>query len=87
MVIATYVDTIMEKVLKRLGVELPDYSKDDDPTKQAICELEWTIPQDLIKQYDVLYKDKVKAAKKRNSNDDSEKLKSKKKFKNEEDEK
>lgn len=67
LVISTYVDSIMEKVLKRLGIELPKYSVDNDPTKQKICELEWTIGSDVIKHVDKLYSEKIKAAKKRKS--------------------
>lgn len=65
LVISTYVDTIMEKVLKRLGVELPDYTPDDDPTKAKFCELEWTIPAQLLKDTDKRCSEFMKAANKR----------------------
>lgn len=58
----------MEKVLKRLGVELPPYNKENDPTKQIICDLEWTIPSDWIKQMEKLYSNKLKAEKRKKSN-------------------
>lgn len=57
----------MEKVLKRLGVELPDYSHDLDPTKQKYCDLEWSIPMELIGEIDKQYKCKLKMVKKQKS--------------------
>lgn len=67
LVISTYVDTVMEKVLKRLGVELPEYSEANDPTKRAVCEMEWTIPTSLVKDIDNQHKNMLKEAKKRKS--------------------
>lgn len=69
LVISTYVDTIMEKVLKRLGVELPAYTPDDDPTKAIFCELEWTIPAELLKNINKQYAEFTKAAKKRKADE------------------
>lgn len=69
LVISTYVDAIMEKVMKRLGVELPDYTPDDDPTKAKFCELEWTISADLLKDIDKRCTEYVKAAKKRKADE------------------
>lgn len=69
LVISTYVDTIMEKVLKRMGVELPEYSEVDDPTKQTVCNLEWTIPVKLVKEIDDQHKQMLKEIKKRKSAD------------------
>lgn len=54
----------MEKVLKRLGVELPEYTLDIDPTKQKPCDLEWTIPIELVNDIDKQYKCKLKTTKK-----------------------
>lgn len=54
----------MEKVLKRLGVELPEYILDIDPTKQIPCDLEWTIPVELVNDIDKQYKSKLKSTKK-----------------------
>lgn len=68
--ISTYVDDILEKVAKRLGIEIPDYTTDNDPTKQKICELEWTISSNEIKSVEKLFNEKVKNAKKRKSNKD-----------------
>lgn len=67
MVISTYVDDILEKVLKRLGVELPAYDASIDPTKEKFCELEWTIPAETVKAVEKLYNEKVKAERKRKS--------------------
>lgn len=69
LVISTYVDTIMEKVLKRLGVELPAYTPEDDPTKAIFCELEWTISVELLKDIDKQYTEFMKAAKKRKADE------------------
>lgn len=69
LVISTYVDTIMEKVLKRLGVELPEYSEADDPTKRIACDLEWTIPIKLVKDIDDQHKQMLKDIKKRKTTD------------------
>ena len=60
MIISTYVDTILEKVAKKLGVEISEYLPENDPTKQAICEQEWTIPSDQVKKMDKEYGAKVK---------------------------
>lgn len=67
LVISTYVDTVMEKVLKRLGVELPKFSEANDPTKQSPCDLEWTIPPSLVKDIDEQHKRMLKEMKKRKS--------------------
>lgn len=67
LVISSYVDIVMEKVLKRLGVELPEYSQENDPTKQLPCELEWTIPPRLVKEIDDQHKQMLKEVKKRKS--------------------
>lgn len=57
----------MEKLLKRLGIELPVYSKEIDPTKQIICDTEWTIPSVWIKEMEKLYSIKLKAEKRKKS--------------------
>lgn len=69
LVISTYVDTIMEKVLKRLGIELSEYTETDDPTKQPVCNLEWTIPVKLVKEIDDQHKQMLKDIKKRKPTD------------------
>lgn len=62
--ISAYVDIIMEKVLKRLGVELPAYCETFDPTKQTVCEIDWNIYPSQIKEIDDRQKQMVKDAKK-----------------------
>lgn len=62
--ISTYVDIIMEKVLKRLGVELPEYCETLDPTKQTDCGIDWNIYPSQIKEIDDRQKQMVKDAKK-----------------------
>lgn len=80
LVISTYVDTILVKVMKRLGVELPEYSEENDPTKQIPCDLEWTIPPRLVKEIDEQHKSMLKEFKKRKSDGPSDIQKSKKKL-------
>lgn len=80
LVISTYVDTIMEKVLKRLGVELPAYSQDNDPTKQTVCDMEWTIPAKLVKEIDDQHMQMLKEIKKRKSTEPSPQPKIKQKL-------
>lgn len=66
LVINGYVDAIIERVMKRLGIEIPEYTGDDDPTKDtAASALEWTIPGEQVKETDKLYNAKVKGTKKR----------------------
>jgi mono-ADP-ribosyltransferase sirtuin 6 len=59
-VISTYVDTVLEKVCKRLGIEIPEYESANDPTKLPVCDLEWNIPTDQIKNMDKLYSKRIK---------------------------
>lgn len=65
LVISTYVDDVMEKVAKRLGVEIPEYSTEMDPTKVQFCETEWTIPNKWVKEISCILTEKTKLAKKR----------------------
>lgn len=58
-------DVILEMILKRLGVELPDYTTEMDPTKRMDSILEWTIPCEQVKDLEKLYNDKLKEARKR----------------------
>lgn len=80
LVISTYVDTIMEKVLKRLGIEIPEYSEENDPTKQEICNLEWSIPESLVKNIDEQHKKMLRDLKKRKSEETSSEFGTKKKI-------
>lgn len=92
--ISTYVDVILEKVLKHLGVELPEYTIEQDPTKEKFCELEWTISADNIKYLEKLYNEKLKSTRKRKlensakpvNKENSDDSKERKKVKEEEEE-
>lgn len=56
----------MEKVMKRLGIEIPTYSVDDDPTKKTDGnDIDWTIQQERVKELEKVYSAKVKGTKKR----------------------
>lgn len=57
--IQTYVDDIMIKLCKRLGVEIPEYTKIRDPTHIAVGS-QWTIPSDSRKKTEKIYNIKVK---------------------------
>lgn len=60
LVIATYVDAILEKVCKFLGVEIEEYSAEDDPTKKIPCDIEWTIPGQSVKTMEKEYDMRIK---------------------------
>lgn len=83
--ISTYVDVIMEKVLKRLGVELPEYSEAMDPTKQNDCNVDWNIYPEQLKEIDEQQKQMVRDAKKQKASnvvdDESNDVKKRKKCK------
>lgn len=55
----------MEKLLKRLGIEIPNYSADLDPTKDTDNTIDWTIPGEQVKEIEKVYNAKVKGTKKR----------------------
>nr|XP_023021026.1 NAD-dependent protein deacetylase Sirt6 [Leptinotarsa decemlineata] len=63
LIINTYVDDVIVKIMKRLGLEIPEYSSEIDPTKYRDSDsvVEWNIlKQDVEKiklQYDKLIKD------------------------------
>lgn len=48
-----------------MGVELPDYTTDIDPTKNGNTDIEWTIPSEQVKEIEKVYNAKVKGTKKR----------------------
>jgi len=66
--ISTYVDTVLEKVCKFLGVEIPEYCPKVDPTKQIPCELEWTIPCGQVKVLEKVYNLKIRELNKKRKN-------------------
>lgn len=67
LIISSYVDVVMEKVMKRLGIEIPSYSVDNDPTKRTDdgVDVDWTIQQERVKELEKVYSAKVKGTKKR----------------------
>lgn len=68
--ISTYVDDVLVRVAKRLGIEIPDYSPETDPTKLVLCEEEWTLSATAIKDIEAKYNERVKSLpKKRRAND------------------
>uniref|UniRef100_A0A182JG02 protein acetyllysine N-acetyltransferase n=1 Tax=Anopheles atroparvus TaxID=41427 RepID=A0A182JG02_ANOAO len=60
MKISAYVDVVLEKVVKRLGIEIPEYDPADDPTKRASYTVEWGIVDRAVKKMDKLYDKMVK---------------------------
>ncbi|KAG7209501.1 hypothetical protein KM043_015586 [Ampulex compressa] len=53
------VDEIMITVMKKLGLEIPEYESTIDPTRNSDTtskEMDWTIPTSRIKEMNVLYK-------------------------------
>lgn len=43
-----------------MGVEIPAYTKEVDPTKAEPCSLEWTIPTEEVKSLDKQYSKTVR---------------------------
>lgn len=53
------IDDIMTNVMKTLGLEIPEYEIDFDPTRNPDTdspEMDWTIPTSLVKEMKILYK-------------------------------
>ncbi|XP_045463580.1 NAD-dependent protein deacetylase Sirt6 [Harmonia axyridis] len=46
----TYVDEAIEKIMKRLGLEIPEYSKETDPTKFGGEDNKISIPWDIVRE-------------------------------------
>ncbi|XP_067639960.1 NAD-dependent protein deacetylase Sirt6 isoform X2 [Eurosta solidaginis] len=64
LIISTYVDDIMEKVCKRLGIEIPEYNAAEDPTSAiSVRNNNWTIPPQEIKNLEKGYNEKLKTFK------------------------
>lgn len=64
--ISSYIDVILEKVCKRLGVEIPDYSEECDPTKDSSI-YEWTLSEDHVKMLDKQFKEHQKQHREKSS--------------------
>lgn len=57
LVIHSYVDVVLEKVLKRLGIEeIPQYDESNDPTKSCVDGQTWNIDATALKEVENLYK-------------------------------
>lgn len=50
-----------------MGVEIPEYSEDCDPTKNDSIS-EWTLPQEYVKELDKQFKEHQKTFAKSNKN-------------------
>uniref|UniRef100_A0A1Y9H9L0 protein acetyllysine N-acetyltransferase n=1 Tax=Anopheles farauti TaxID=69004 RepID=A0A1Y9H9L0_9DIPT len=63
MKISTFVDAVLEKVTKRLGVEIPEFQPEDDPTKRDSYTIQWNITssalKSLEKRYDAMIKQRT----------------------------
>ncbi|CAG9862831.1 unnamed protein product [Phyllotreta striolata] len=65
LIINAYVDDVMTKIMKKLGLEIPDYSSEIDPTKSRLdYALDWDMSKtdlNAVKtKYDALVKDHKK---------------------------
>lgn len=64
LVIHSYVDVVLERVLKRLGIEeIPEYDASEDPTKTSEGDT-WNIDLVVMKEVDQVYKEKTSRKKK-----------------------
>lgn len=76
LVIHSYVDDVLEKVLKRLGIEdIPEHNEADDPTRNCADE-SWNIESGVVKDLEKVFKEKT--ARKQKSNEKLEKIDKKK---------
>lgn len=62
-------DDVLVKVMKKLGLEIPEFTKEMDPTKQKDENLEWTIMKAHISEVKKLYNLYCKGYKKRKRNE------------------
>ncbi|GAB0090519.1 NAD-dependent protein deacetylase Sirt6 [Sergentomyia squamirostris] len=60
LIISAYVDEVLERISKRLGIEIPEYNPEDDPTKQFHFDREWNISSVEIKELEKIYNGKIK---------------------------
>lgn len=83
LVIHSYVDDVMERVLKRLGIEdIPDYDESLDPTRS--CEGDgWNISAAALKDIEKVFKEKT--SRKKKPDEKLEPIDNKKKKKSEDD--
>ncbi|XP_076227971.1 sirtuin 6 isoform X2 [Nomia melanderi] len=62
------IDDIMISVMKKLGLEIPEYESTMDPTRNSDTtskEMDWTIPTSRVKEMNVLYKKVCKPMKRK----------------------
>ena len=60
LVIHSFVDEVLEKVLKRLGIEnIPEYSEAEDPTRNCQEGDTWNIEPKVLKEVEKLYKERT----------------------------
>lgn len=63
-------DDVLTKLMKKLGLEIPEYSNDIDPTKRAdVSVLDWTFRREDINEAKQLYNIYCKKQRKRKSID------------------
>ncbi|XP_041765830.1 NAD-dependent protein deacetylase Sirt6 isoform X1 [Anopheles merus] len=58
--ISTYVDAVLERVAKRLGVEIPEYRREEDPTKRDTYSVQWNIDVKMVKTLEKRYDSTIK---------------------------
>lgn len=72
-------DEVLQRVMKKLGVEIPDYSTEVDPTKdlKLKCDdvlFEWTIQQSSIDEIRDLYNLYCKSKRRKRQDDKKSKV-------------
>lgn len=69
LIINFFADEVMSKVMKRLSLEIPEYSSNNDPTKELIVgkAMEWNINKTDIKSIKIQYDKRHKEYRKRKS--------------------
>ncbi|XP_015589177.1 NAD-dependent protein deacetylase Sirt6 [Cephus cinctus] len=68
LVINGNIDSVIVSVMKKLGIEIPEYRSDQDPTRNSdmtSSEMDWTIPLSRIKEMKILYKKVCKPMKRK----------------------
>ncbi|KAJ8718373.1 hypothetical protein PYW08_002610 [Mythimna loreyi] len=66
LIINYYVDDVLEKVMDILGIDIPTYCKEENPTLEALQRpLEWTIDRRDVVQIEKIFKAKCKGVKKK----------------------
>lgn len=86
LVIHAYVDEVMEKVIKRLGIEDVPALPENDPTNKEDLTVNWNFPKEEIKELERIYKEKTNRKHKSNREDREEEVGRKKYKKKNEDE-